>query len=161
MKKNKNTRFILLALVVVIWAGVARQIFTIKKEAAPSNFKTIKSSELTKDRVLKNQFTFSLNANYPDPFLSEIDEPSKNREASIIPRIKSNLPDKPKVEIPKIEYLGYLFSKNQKKVILKIDNRVQSYPINQKKGLIEVSFVSKDSVLVYWNGQKKMIDRSY
>lgn len=161
MKKNKNTRFILMALVLVIWAGVAWQFFTIKKKVASSSFKTINSQELIEDQVFTPHFTYSLIANYPDPFLSKMDQPSTDRKASIIPPTKSNLPKKQKVKMPKIEYLGYLFSKNQKKVLLKINDNVQSYLINQKKGLIEVAFVSKDSVLIRWNGQKEIIHRSY
>ena len=159
MKKNKNTQLILIALVLVIWAGVAWQIFAIKKEVTPSDVKEIKSQESIKITAQANPFPSTLKVNYPDPFLSSLEV--NNEKAKPVKRSGKQIPAKQQAEIPGIRYLGYLFSENQKQVILEINKVVQSYPVNKKKGSVKVSFVSKDSVLVRWNNQSKIVYRSY
>ena len=101
MKKEKKT-YLLLAVVLVIWGVLAFQIFKAvnpSEEVVPV-FTTTQKTNLIK---LEKRDTFSIVANYRDPFLGTLPKSS-------IPKKKKRQSKKEVVPEKDIRYTGFILS---------------------------------------------------
>ena len=161
MKSNKKLTIILLSVVIIIWGIIIYKIiFEHKSFNNDSNLKkTVKreSTEIKRD-------DYKLIANYRDPFLWKIKsnqtqqkkrekEKKKDRLTSL--RRRSNAS---RVSWPEIIYGGYIENKGSNfSIIVNIKNK--SYIAVEGNVIegVEIKEFYKDSILVVYNDEKKII----
>jgi len=150
--KNKKVAFLLLSLAAVIWGTIIYRVFkavhstTTLQQIAPANDSDFFSSLAD---------TFSVKANYRDPFLGR-----RNVEA---------LPPKPMftssshaiTKWPVINYLGTIHNKNSDKklALVKIDQKDYIMKASDIIAGVELSKIFKDSVIVLYQKEKKVITK--
>ena len=115
--KSKKKTYILLVVVLIIWALVIYQFFSLRQPQTAAIASTI-SYEL-KPLQIKQRDTFSIKANYRDPFLGGLYNPQT--EKSAVNRHPKKV--KPAVLWPEIIYKGIVSdSKDRKKVFMVLIN---------------------------------------
>jgi hypothetical protein len=156
--KNKKVIYILLPLVILIWGTI---LYRILKNIAPEESVSSGKSYIPSLETARAD-TFSLIADYPDPFLSRTSAPAPEPQsiAPLQPRepvIKPE-PVKPVITWPSVKYSGIIRNiKNDRQLgVLQINGKDHLVSQNQSIGGIEVLQVYKDSVLLLYSGEKKV-----
>ena len=125
--KNKKVVYVLLPIVIIVWGIVFYRIFSVVN---PSGAQFTPTSNLSNDLGVENSLvdTFTIIANYRDPFLGKVISSEKH----IVGNASINIPTKPLV-IPK------------------------SWPAINYGGMIKIIKSSQQTALVYINGESKMM----
>lgn len=132
MKKQTKT-YLLLALVVLIWGIIAVKIFgTLSSD--DDELPTVQNVEF-KPKKVKAKDTFSIAANYRDPFLGTLVQTKKK---------KINRPKQVKEKTPQIEviYTGYITDSSTEEKIFFITISGQQYLMNPKDTRQGVSLIN-------------------
>ena len=115
MKSKKNI-YILLLLVLLIWAAVLYQVFSYVETGVPHS--TATAGYKIKPLQIRPPDTFSININYRDPFLGKMHIPSK---LSTVKRASVPSVTKAEVPWPTIAYKGIVSdTKDKTKVFMLI-----------------------------------------
>ncbi len=163
MKKNKNSQLLLLILVLVIWGTIAVKLVGLSN----SNSTFVASSHDILDISIAptdQKDTFNLMLNYRDPFKS-FGIISKNTSTQKTSHTKPKIPihnpkniTKPKM--PAIEYLGFATDHQMnQKVRITIDQQPLTLSREEKTHPLLLEMVHKDSILINWEGIKRVIYR--
>ncbi len=165
MKNNKITQYLLLILVIVLWAMIFYRIFFKEEDGLPlklSNDKTMVEEEVFKD-------TFSLNLNYKDPFLKysytennetlEQEVTVKRVESKPIPILVKEV--EKEVVWPSIKYGGLIKNSNTGKqvIVLSFNNKESIYSIGDQYNGIKIRKIYKDSVVLEYNNKFRTIKK--
>lgn len=168
MKKKIN--IILLFLVVILWVTV------IYKYAG--SFLNPQSSQQLSAQVnslqplpLKQKDTFEFLSIARDPFLDKYitkrktivqHETNVNRNERPIKNFKKTDTKEVAVELPKIEYYGYIKSTNQESqlVLIKLNHKLFRLRVGQSEQGVKVMKINNDSVLITYNGISKSIKKT-
>lgn len=148
MQKNTKT-YLLLAVVLLIWGLIGYKIFNWM----PDNDEAMVLSTKVdyKPKQIKERDTFSIVANYRDPFLESAPE------KVIAP--KKNLSTQPKAEEPTIDirYTGFITdgSSHQKIFFVTINGQQKMMKLNDKVADVTLLAGSKETIKVSY--QKKQI----
>jgi len=150
MKKEKKT-YLLLAVVLVIWGVLAFQIFKAvnpSEEVVPV-FTTTQKTDLIK---LEKRDTFSIVANYRDPFLGTLPKSS-------IPKKKERQSKKEVVPEKDIRYTGFITeSKSGNKVFfISIEGVQQMLSKNQEFNGVKLISGDGNKVKVKYSGKIRTI----
>ncbi|MBC7387687.1 MAG: hypothetical protein H7329_00610 [Opitutaceae bacterium] len=161
--KNKNVTYFLGISVLVVWGLIFFRFFNSESDEDLSPIQT--NNHYTK--IDKNEKdTFELILNYRDPFLGQLAEIRNNSDANRKNdgKIKKLKTTKPKVVIAPIDwsfvsYLGTIYGKQSKKklAILRINESEKMVGNNDKIGDLVILKVGKDSVLVSFLGNRKVL----
>lgn len=150
MKKDKKT-YLLLAVVLSIWGILGFQIF---KTVSPSEEIISVYSNTEKIGLIKakKRDTFSIVANYRDPFLGTMPRSNKPKKKKRLPK-KEVLPEK------NINYTGFITeSKSGNKVFfLSVDGRQQMLSKNEEFNGVKLVSGDAKKVKVKYNGKIKNI----
>ncbi|KAF2518529.1 hypothetical protein E0W68_09410 [Flavobacterium salilacus subsp. salilacus] len=152
--KNKKAIYILLPLVLLIWAMVIYQFFSFSGSdaVAVNNNKayTIKPINIpVKD-------TFTINVNYRDPFLGKMYLPNNNK-TSISKKTKPK-PAEP-IIMPHIIYKGIVSDNQNEKKVFMVIIKGQTFLMKEKDTEQEVTLKNgnREYIEVVYKGQKNKI----
>ena len=152
MKKNQKT-YLLLTVVIGIWGLIAFKILNAANPE-PAKMGPIASNEVFVPKKIKHRDTFSIKADYRDPFLGTIVANKK---------VKKKVAPKKKVEkaIPqkKISYTGFITDGASKQKIFFVTIEGQQHMMGLNETVQEVKLVrgSKDKITVRCNGKTRTI----
>jgi hypothetical protein len=158
--KNKKHTYILLALVLFIWGAVMYQFFSFSN-ANEENLIVSKEFNL-KPIEIKTRDTFSINANYRDPFLGKTFEDKNSSITSAKKGIKKK-PKEPKVEEvfvwPKILYKGIVSdTKDKNKVfMLIIEGQTFLMKIGSTEKEVFLKEGDRESIYIKYKGRLNLI----
>ncbi len=151
MKKSHKT-YVLLALVLGIWGIIG---FKIVNTINPEPKETV--HELSSQKFKREQFkardTFSIVADYRDPFLGTMPKSAIQSKRNKIAAKRDTLPEK------NIAYTGYITESSSKKKIffLGIDGHQQMMSVNETFKDVKLVSGDKQTVRVRYNGKTKNI----
>ncbi len=166
MKKKVN--IILLFLVVILWV-------TVIYKYVGSFLKTQNSQQLSaqvnslQPMPLKQKDTFEFLSIARDPFLDiyttkrkTIVQHETNINERPIKNVKKADTKEVAIELPKIEYYGYIKSTNQESqlVLIKLNHKLFRLRVGQSEQGVKVMKINNDSVLVTYNGISKSIKKT-
>lgn len=164
--KNKGVTYLLLAAVCLIWGIVIYRLISGMSDDETNNFAQPNEKFVDLDSVSE---TYSLIASYRDPFLGKSFVSNANTAPrKIVNVVKNTLPIP--VIIPKsviyidwsfIQYQGLISNKGKAKLIglIKIKGEDHMVSVNSTINDVKITFLSKDSVGVIFQGQNRMIGR--
>tara|TARA_Y100001933_G_scaffold127775_1_gene127629 strand:+ start:460 stop:921 length:462 start_codon:yes stop_codon:yes gene_type:complete len=149
---DKNTKtYLLLALVLVIWGIIGYRILStispepaeqlVMSEIAPKPFKTVKRD------------TFSIKADYRDPFLGTANKPESKK------KIRRSAPKKEFFDID-VHYTGSLLNSSTGQRIFFVTVNGQQFLMEKGKQAQEVTLVngSESAITVRYKGIRKKIE---
>jgi hypothetical protein len=166
MKKKKLTYF-LLAVTVVIWGLIFIRIFDsvdTEAEEMPAAVNT-KNTPMSTSAVPD---TFSLLANYRDPFLGnsshhgiQPDKPTV-KPKDVLKVVAPPLPPKALVDWSVITYLGLINNPKTNKSIALINLKGREYMVAEGESIEEIKIIKnlKDSLLVTYQAENKYLKPS-
>ena len=152
--KNKKAVYFLLPVVLAIWGMIGYRIFSSlkKKEAVTDSYQVIDTEKNIEGTI----DTFSINADYTDPFLHQVVSIEK-RPAS--PKVqKENKPIIP-VAWPDIIFRGIIKNPQAKRqtALIVINGKDYLMKAGEKNENIMLARVFKDSVEVVFGKDKKIL----
>lgn len=162
MKKRIN--IVLLIFVVGLWSTIIYRYVTSLsiKNNSLSDFQDIVNNDKFN---LKEKDTFELRLIDRDPFLNK----NFNKVQSYSTINHKNISTKKNIpksiytisSFPSLNYLGYIKSQNNKNelVLIKVNNKLIKYRINEFKEGIKVISINKDSIQILFNNKRKIIKR--
>lgn len=174
MKENKLIKYSLIIAVLGIWGLIGYRVY---QSMNPTMTLPTTANNYLPKAVKDQSLSFSVMANYRDPFLSntitavatQSSQPfSPPRSVSVAPPpvIKQQPTPKPKrakrVQFPLIIYKGYIQNnQNQKKrALVKIDKRQKTMTIGDEMEGIRIMGIYTDSLKVVKEGKFKTIRRA-
>lgn len=160
---KKKINIILIIVVLGLWGTVGFK--TVNRYFGDNSIIT-NTKTLTKDVSLKkiDKDTFELEKINRDPFLNkEYQDNPVPKPVTYHHPIKKTTPvikiPKPVVNInwPALKYYGYLKSKDQELVLLKIDSKLHKLKLNDPVNGLVVRKKYKDSIEVFFNSEARII----
>lgn len=172
---KKTTTYVLLSVVIVIWAVIVWRIFgyisqdSTQQQTAMPVFK--------KDSLQTVRYdTVQLNLRYPDPFLKQkgaayipsqqntepIEKPATKKVEQPKP-IQTPSPAvsevKPRVFWPQIQYDGTIMSKGSKLAMLRINGQSYIVALGKSEQDVLVKRIYQDSILLLYKHEEKTISK--
>jgi len=160
---KKKINIILILVVLVLWGTVGYR--AINRQFTGNETILEKQNQLgniTLNQI--NKDTFELEKINRDPFLNKeyqsvvpvtktyaIHSPVKKTTVPVIAKPQPNL------SWPALKYYGYLKSKDQELILLKIDSKLCKLKLNDPINGLIVKKKYKDSIEVFFNAQTKII----
>lgn len=154
--KNKKIIYLLLPLVIIIWGVVLYRVFSITaaEPILPVPGNTLSNKDI-KTSVLD---TFSIDANYRDPFLDKVVHvPVENKiKSTPLPKVEKILIP---LKWPVLTYLGIIKNQDSGKKItlINIDGESNFMKEGDEVSGIHLLKVYKDSVEVSFMKERKMV----
>lgn len=169
--KNKKITYILIPLVAIIWGFVIFKIFNYTDDGGNYNQNISNSLKFKEENAVVD--TFTIVANYIDPFLGKFASSYRNQDIEISeennsenivkkPEINKIVAPKPFLRWPQIEYGGIVYnSKTQKKLALvKINNQEQLAKIGDAFNKVKLLEIFPDSIKVQFETETKTINKN-
>lgn len=157
---KKKINIILILVVLGLWGTAGYKTFI-------RNFfenKIIHEQQNQKNDFVAHQIdkdTFKIEKINRDPFLNKqfhndaiIPEKQVSNYSSLAPASPKL---KPNINWPDLSYYGYIQSKNQELVLLKMDSKLYKLKLNVPINGLTVKKIYKDSVAVFYNSTTKII----
>lgn len=155
--KKQNKTYLLLALVIGVWGIIGFKFFSAVN---PSNdqIAQVTSDEVFIPKQIKERETFTILANYRDPFLGTVQAPKKK-----MIKAKTSA-SKPKKVTPtkSIQYTGFITDKTSKQKIffVSVDGRQQMMSLNDTFQNVKLIRGSKSDIRVRYEGRTQNISLS-
>jgi hypothetical protein len=157
---KKKINIVLFILVIGVWGAILYNVvnrYFIKDEIKINSENSISSSSIK----LIRKDTFAMEVLNRDPFLDieykekkTIVKNSSYNNGNIKKVVKSTIPQ----IIPKIYYYGYITTEsNQSTALLKIDNKKVKLVLNQEHDGVKLMKMYRDSVVIAFNKEHKVI----
>ena len=162
--KNKNTMYVLLVCVLIIWGLIFYRVFAGISSDDTSSF-VLPPKQSLQTITQKEEDKFILLANYRDPFLGSTSRAISN---SIVSLNNFSGQSKSKVKKEKVtidwsflDYIGIVYNKENKKKIGLLVVSGQEYMVNDNEVVNGVTILRKerDSIQVEYKGFKKWVVR--
>ncbi len=151
MKNKKNIYFLLLA-VLVIWGVLGYRIYTSLSPNSTTEVDKLSVSEF-KPQKLEDARTFSITANYRDPFLGLIMK-KKVVKPYVKRPIKNKVEEKP---FPTIVYKGLVSASGKKEQVflISINGQQHFFKKNAVKNEVKLIKGSSNEVILQYYGKRK------
>lgn len=157
MKNKKLLRF-LIPFTLAIWGYVGYKIYL----AINKNDDVVLITSTIQDEIKKVLIdTFSIRANYPDPFLGRtIHEKHSGNSHVFSGSINTTSKAKPNLtainNLPQIQYYGVIKSakSNKQIAIISVNGLIGNYSVGDKFSGVEVLKINKDSIQLKFNEDK-------
>ncbi|MFS4469621.1 hypothetical protein [Maribacter sp. 2210JD10-5] len=142
MNKNQKT-YLLLALVLGVWGVIAYKILNTVNPSV-SKVDIAISKDIFIPEKVKVRDTFSIVANYRDPFLGTVNAPKNPKKTLAIKDTKPKVPEKA------IAYTGFITDKSsrQKIFFVTIDGQQHMMALNQTINEVKLISGSKGKIRV-------------
>ncbi|UOB17896.1 hypothetical protein [Abyssalbus ytuae] len=154
--KNKRNTYLLLILVIVIWGIIAYKIISsLGNNSTPAGPEQ-KFEVSFNPKPVKGIDTFSIKANYRDPFLGTVEKP----KSVIVSKPKTTQP--PEIEIP-VSYSGFIKDKKTREKIFFVHINGMQHLMKANKEINGVKLVSGNDkeITVLLNKKRKIIKISH
>lgn len=158
MQKNKKILYVLVPVTLLVWGIIIYKLLNVVKTG---------NDELTAKRTRyeigsKNELladTFTICANYRDPFLGKISSNESPKIAATLIKAKETTAPTP---WPLITYMGIIKNQRSNKqfVIIQINDQNITMKPGEINNGVELLKVFKDSVEVKFNKEKRFIKKS-
>jgi len=150
MKKNTKT-FLLLAVVLGVWGVIGFKLLNAANPTAPNQI-LLASNDTFVPAQLKQRDTFSIVANYRDPFLGTVKAPKKIVKSA--PKVQKERPPE-----KSIQYTGFITdaSSKQKIFFVTIEGQQQMMSINDVFSDVKLVHGTKGKIKVRHNGKTRSI----
>lgn len=150
--KKKRQIYVLLALVAVIWGVLGFRIVSSIKPAQPEKTQDLLAYKFTPG-ITHQRDTFSIAANYRDPFLGTLPKGKKPKKTKLIASNKDPIPER------NIVYSGMLKDKNSgaKIFFVHIDGQQQLMAINDVYEKVKLVSGNAKKIKVRYNNRSKVI----
>ncbi len=155
MKGNKSV-YVLLPVVAIVWGLIA---YRVVKYVGPGNTE-IASPPVAEVKFEPEKFegdTFSILANYSDPFLGAPVPVKKITVVAQKPKPVTKPAPKPETPWPQVAFHGLIKNKDSKKTyaLLTVNGKMKSFSEKDEWQGIKIIKADKDSVVLGYNKQKK------
>ena len=153
MKKNKQTKYLLAAVIIIYGAVAARFVFLGDSSVAVESMSIPKISFKNENEIKQ----FSIQNNYRDPFLGTIPYRKNNNKVNLVRRKDQ----KKMVVFPTIIYKGLVSdSKNQKRIFaIEINQEEQIVTQGIERNGIKVIDGDRDKIRIQYQEEIKIINR--
>jgi len=150
--KNKKNIYILLPAVLLVWGLLGYRIFSTVNPSIKKQ-QTVAASNNFKPQLLQESETFTINADYRDPFLGTVAQ----KKISKTKKIAKTITKKPKVPFPSIMYKGLVSSKkkNQQVFLISINGQQFFFKKNSTKNEVKLLRGSSKQVVLQFQGQQQ------
>jgi hypothetical protein len=152
--KNKKAVYFVLALILGIWAVILYRVFNF---ASSSNDNVDVQSSFVPPVLNSNAAdTFSIFANYRDPFLGKTETPGENKKVKIVPIPKKVVEP---LKWPAITYGGMIKSRKSNAQLCMVVINGQSNFMKEGDGASDILLkkVYKDSIEVVFQKEKRVV----
>jgi hypothetical protein len=160
--KNKKLSWVLLPVVVVIWAMIGWKVYA-SMSAEDDQFVPGKVDSGQTNNLSNVPDTYQLSLDYRDPFLDARSAPKKNTHASAaqnsVPPKKIDAEPPVKKEPPSIQYFGLVKEKTSNKTVGFLRVNGESFFVKQNDLISEITIIRlwRDSVEVRYDAKKSVI----
>tara|TARA_B100000508_G_scaffold141043_1_gene145542 strand:- start:37340 stop:37834 length:495 start_codon:yes stop_codon:yes gene_type:complete len=159
--KKKYLNILLIAAIIAIWGYIIQEVFVTPSEEFDNTIVSTKSTPSTKK---DSSSRYVLQANYKDPFrmksrfswsLSQTRPPVTNKKK---PLKTKRIKQQKKIVWPTVEYKGRIknHSTNNNVAVLKVNGKGYRLSENEMIDELKINSVWKDSVLLVFEGEKKV-----
>jgi len=144
--KNKKTTYILLPVVLLIWGAIVYKVFFAN--ATQEEDIAITAMPMQHAAVSDSAFSFTIQNNYRDPFLSHTYVARSKPVQKKAPKPKEPKKiEQPKVIVwPKVEYMGTVEGKDAKFGLVLIDNATTMVAEGDRVKKIDIIKIYADSI---------------
>ena len=145
--KNKKFLYVLIPAVIIVWGLITHKVIAYFMDDGSSSFLQYNDRNMTPHELKRD--TFSLMANYSDPFrLNENQDPTTK---------KGKTKMKPKSPWPKVTFYGAIRAEKKKNSVasLSINNRNMIMKTGDTCQGIKLTKISASSVSLRFKGEKK------
>lgn len=156
MKGGKNV-YILIIAVIIVWGLVAYRIVQyVKPEEETKYLAELNNLELESKNFQFDSFTIV--ANYRDPFLGDMKQPKSSLPRKIFSPVKVS---KPLIKVeqpwPFIVFHGLIKNKDSKRTyaLLTINGKTKSFSYKDEWQGVKVLAFARDSIILGYNKQKR------
>ena len=146
---NKNVKYILIAVVVIIWGSIGYKIINGLASTQPF-IPPVTNSITLKDTLIATD-TFTLLADYPDPFLWQQNDTVQNNAPIIASKENSEAYNTQVSEPvlhnpPAVKYLGFIKNGKNKMAIILINE--QEMTVKEKEKIDDIMILKIDYMLL-------------
>lgn len=161
--KNRKLLYILIPATVIVWGAIALSIISNMKKSGDSvqeNY--LPFSESSSDSIEEG---YSLLADYPDPFKPQYKRLSVNKAQKTEKkqvnntRISRRRAQRSRIIWPHVEYLGVIMNKDQRLVLLKIENSNIIMQTGDQRKQITLKKMYNDSVRLIYKDEEKVFHK--
>jgi len=161
--KNKRLIYILAPLVLLIWGLIFYKIFTHFGDDQNKTMVNPDQTNTNKKQLPRD--TFTIIANYRDPFLGRNNQPALHSSQDHILNNQTGLSRKPTPApeiIPEIKYCGIIANpKNKRKVgLLRMNNKELLVKEGDSYNELKIIRLFNDSVKIMYNKTKKTFKKN-
>ncbi|WP_218822518.1 hypothetical protein [Maribacter sedimenticola] len=151
MKKQHKT-YLLLALVLLVW-GMIGYKFVNAINPSTNIPQLVDSSEKFVPKIIKERESFSIVADYRDPFLGTIKKPKSGIRKTAVKPVKKEVPKR------NVTYTGFITDKgnNQKIFFVTIDGQQQMMSLNDTYQEVKLVQGTKNYIKVVYKGISEKI----
>jgi hypothetical protein len=163
--KNKRLTYILVPLVLLIWGIIFYKIFTHLDNGneTPLNDRGLKKTIVNEN----DKDTFTIKANYKDPFLSGHQKPltwdeGQGQISTGISGFSKKTASKPEIIIPDLRYFGLIYNENnkQKLGLFRLNNKDIILKEGQLFEELQIVGLFNDSVKTTFRRVKKTFKKN-
>jgi hypothetical protein len=160
---QKTLRYFLFVGLAAVWGTIIYKV--IKGLNQNDDIPAVQTSKGPKIDYYKPIDSFTLIANYPDPFLPQGDSTiAKNISENIVddtPARKEALQMKPAIDVSKIQYYGMITNPEKKKKVAIISIAGKEYLAKEKEKIEQllINKITKEKITVFINGKLAEINR--
>lgn len=158
--KSKKSVYILMPIALLVWGIIFYKIYIATKD---NNSISIQPAYTPFEKSNSKLDTFSLIADYPDPFLKRNATPGKKTTTGLGKNEKHKKEpknsEKSPVKWPVITFSGVIANKDARLVMIAVDGT--NYVMRQKeeKSNVQLLEITSDSILVRYMGEEKFIKK--
>jgi type II secretory pathway component PulC len=156
--KNKKATYLLMPIVIGIWIYV---FYVLVGNKDKGNNNTLHFSNGVQNKRKKQMLvdSFSINANYRDPFLDVLTATDRTEKSTSFKA--QPVKAQPVVGWPKIAYLGIIKNQtgNKQLTLIQIDGKQNRMQLNQQVNGLTLIKITKDSIQVKFNKEMKYVKR--
>ena len=175
-QKNKKLQYLLLGLVILIWGTLIYNFMSWSGDAEYLVSEDYTILPVNQGNSTTARDSFAIHLDWSDPFKanrsgkSRSSGSSSSSSAATAPKKKYTRPapppipgskeDKAKAVFPTIVYKGYSINNSQiTRVRVSIDGKTQTMKLSERKNKLQLTQMTKDSVVFVWEGEQKTILR--
>lgn len=148
MKKQSKT-YLLIFAVIIVWGGIAFQLFDYVQPQEDNFPITIPSVNKTTQKVNKKE-VYKVRKHKRDPFLGSINTPQKNKVIK---------PFSEAINLPVIKYNGIIEGGNKKSFIVSINGKQEILKLHQKINNLTLVSANQKQIIISYKGKRKVITR--
>lgn len=160
MQQKKKIIYILMPIVILVWGFVFYQLYGYFF-STPSYANTEEKTIINIDEIKKD--TFSIVANYRDPFLSQKKIQTTNHQVAVktngLTTKKNSAPTV--LKLPSIQYKGMIKNNNSEKrvAIVNIDGKERIVKEGTTLNELKVVKIEKETITVSFQDEQKTINK--